>query len=109
MGAVYTLTPIFVVLIVSLIVPLFIVVRGARRPVASLLTASCIYMLPMILLIIYSVIGGYQSSTGLELYLVSFGFMVIYLFIGLVVLVPVHRSRRKKLEREMKARAQDVF
>ena len=90
-------------------IPIIIVIRWRSRPTWSILTASLIYVLPMFLLLIFSVIGGYQRSTGIELFLFFLIFMVIYLIIGLLFLAPIQRKTLNSRKRRLKDKIDTAF
>ena len=105
----YMLLPLIIVSVISLVIPIIIVIKWKSRPFLSLVTASVVYLLPMLLFIIGSILYGYQRATGAELYLYMFIFLTVYLFFGLIFLVPIQRVSRKRQRQNLTDKIEMTF
>ena len=105
----FAILPIFIVLLVSLIVPIIIVLKWQNRPVWALMIATCLYMFPFILVIIYTIIGGYSDASGLSLIMNVLILLGIYLLLGLFVLIPIQWQSRRIKKRRFQANIDKTF
>lgn len=84
-----------VLLLISLIIPIIIVMKWHRRQFAALVVSSLIYMLPLFLVLMDTIIAGNHPHTGLSLFTITSVFMTIWLLIGLLILVPIQWKAEK--------------
>lgn len=98
-----------ILMIVSLILPIIIVIKWRRRPVWAMLTAAAIYVLPVLIVSIQSIIDGNQNQTGQALYVSFMLAMIIWLIIGLVVLLPIQWKSRKSRKRILRDSIDEAF
>jgi len=108
-GFFFALVPLFIILIVSLIVPIIIVLRWQNRPVWALTIATSVFMFPIILLTILTMIGGYTTAQGRSLLLSALALFAIWMIIGLIFLVPIQWQSRKLKKRRIQNSIDQTF
>jgi len=101
--------PIIIFLLLSLIVPIIIVLKWHKRPGWAMFMAASIYLLPLISLLVFSTVAGFQDTDD-PFFLIGMIFLVIiWLLIGLIFLLPTQMKSRKNKLRSMQSKIDDAF
>ena len=99
------LLPMIILIAVSLIVPVILILMWRSRPGLAFVSATIIYLIPIICLM--SLAGESTDQEGATRDLI--GAIILFLFFGLPILALIQWKSRKNRKRKMQSEIDDAF